>query len=70
MTPYISKTAEEEQVFNNCVLPVATYGLETVLVTTWQAKELKIRQRAMEHTMLVVGFREEIMNKQIVRRTT
>jgi len=39
-------------VFNACVMPVLTYGLETMVITRKFANKLQTTQRAMERAMI------------------
>lgn len=59
----------KRKVYNTCVLPVATYGLETASLTKGSANRLRICQRAMERAMLGISLRDRIRNKEIRRRT-
>ncbi|CAH2238816.1 jg6167 [Pararge aegeria aegeria] len=55
--------------FEQCVLPVMTYGTETWPPTTGLIRRLRVTQRAMERAMLGVSLRDEIRNEEIRRRT-
>ena len=57
------------KVFNQCVLPVMTYGTETWSFTIGLISKLKVAQRAMERAMLGVSLRDRIRNEEIRRRT-
>jgi exonuclease III len=57
------------KVFDQCVLPVMTYGTETWSLTVGLIKKLKVTQRAMERAMLGVTLRDRIRNEEIRRRT-
>ena len=57
------------KVFNQCVLPVMTYGTETWSLTIGLIRKLKITQRAMERAMLGVSLRDRIRNEELRRRT-
>ncbi|PZC74016.1 hypothetical protein B5X24_HaOG208430 [Helicoverpa armigera] len=57
------------KVFNQCVLPVMTYGTETWSLTIGLISKLKVAQRAMERAMLGVSLRDRIRNEEIRRRT-
>lgn len=59
----------KRKVFDSCVLPVATYGLETVTLTQRNAERLRVMQRAMERRMLAISLRDRIRNEEIRRRT-
>lgn len=57
------------KVYNQCVLPVMTYGTETWSLTIGLIHKLKVAQRAMERAMLGVSLRDRIRNEEIRRRT-
>ncbi|KAL0832165.1 hypothetical protein ABMA28_001622 [Loxostege sticticalis] len=57
------------KVFDQCVLPVITYGTETWSLTMGIIRRLKVTQRAMERAMLGVSLRDRIRNEEIRRRT-
>lgn len=57
------------RVFDQCVLPVMTYGAETWSLTMGLIRRLKVTQRAMERAMLGVSLRDRIRNEEIRRRT-
>ena len=57
------------KVFNQCVLPVMTYGSETWSLTMGLIRKLKVTQRAMERAMLGVSLRDRLRNEEIRRRT-
>lgn len=59
----------KRKVFNQCVLPVMTYGAETLTLTTTSAKKLRITQRRMERSMLGVSLRDHIRNEDLRART-
>lgn len=59
----------KRKVFNQCVLPVMTYGAETLTLTTVSANKLKRTQRKMERSMLGVSLRDHIRNEEIRQRT-
>lgn len=48
----------KRKVFNTCILPVLTYGMETMTLTDKSANRLRTTQRAIERNML--GVNEEI----------
>ena len=56
-------------VFDQCVLPVMTYGAETLTLTTASANKLMVTQRKMERSMLGVSLRDHIRNEDLRRRT-
>ncbi|XP_046976516.1 uncharacterized protein LOC124542632 [Vanessa cardui] len=57
------------KVFNQCVLPVMTYGAETWTLTARLVHQFKVAQRAMERAMLGVSLRDRIRNEAIRQRT-
>ena len=57
------------KVFEQCVLPVMTYGSETWSLTAGFIRRLRVTQRAMERAMLGVSLRDRIRNEEIRRRT-
>ncbi|XP_052737833.1 putative uncharacterized transposon-derived protein F52C9.6 isoform X1 [Bicyclus anynana] len=57
------------KVFEQCVLPVMTYGSETWSLTMGLIRRLRVTQRAMERAMLGVSLRDRIRNEEIRRRT-
>ncbi|KAI8424369.1 hypothetical protein MSG28_002896 [Choristoneura fumiferana] len=59
----------KSKVFDQCVLPVMTYGSETWALTMGLMRKLKVTQRAMERAMLGVSLRDRIRNDDIRSRT-
>jgi hypothetical protein len=59
----------KKKVYDACILPVATYGLETVTLSKLSAERLRVTQRAMERAMLGVSLRDRIRNTEIRKRT-
>lgn len=57
------------KVFEQCVLPVLTYGAETWTLTVGLVHKLKVAQRAMERAMLGVSLKDKIRNEIIRERT-
>ena len=57
------------KVYDQCVLPVITYGTETWSLTMGLIRKLKVTQRAMERAMLGVSLRDRIRNEDIRKRT-
>ncbi|CAH2210524.1 jg10825 [Pararge aegeria aegeria] len=57
------------KVFEQCVVPLTTYGSETWSLTMGLIRRLRVSQRAMERAMLGVPLREQIRNEEIRRRT-
>ncbi len=46
------------KVYNHCVLPILTYGLETWHLTKEQERKLRSAQRGMERTILGITWRD------------
>ncbi|XP_072943439.1 uncharacterized protein [Epargyreus clarus] len=59
----------KSKMFEQCVLPVMTYGAETWSFTVSLIRRLKVAQRAMERAMLGIFLRDRIRNEEIRRRT-
>lgn len=59
----------KRKVFDTCIMPVATYGLETMAMTKKTANRLRIMQRAMERAMLGISLRDRKRNEEIRERT-
>lgn len=59
----------KRKVFESCVLPVLTYGLETIPLTCKAVNKLQVTQRAMERAMLGISLRNKVPNEEIRRRT-
>ncbi|XP_063539716.1 uncharacterized protein LOC134748833 [Cydia strobilella] len=59
----------KSKVFDQCVLPVMTYGSETWALTMGLIRRLKVTQRAMERAMLGVSLRDRVRNDDIRSRT-
>ncbi|CAG9120660.1 unnamed protein product [Plutella xylostella] len=57
------------KVFNQCVLPVMTYGAETWTLTVGQVHRFKVAQRAMERAILGASLMDRIRNEVISQRT-
>ncbi|CAG4942460.1 unnamed protein product [Parnassius apollo] len=57
------------KVYNQCVLPVMTYGSETWSFTAGRMRTLKVAQRAMERAMLGVSLRDRLRNEDIRSKT-
>lgn len=71
---YIFKDKEvpinlKKKAYDSCILPVLTYGLETMAITQKAAEQLRVAQRAMERKMLGVTLRDKIRNSRIRERT-
>ncbi|KAG7298647.1 hypothetical protein JYU34_018301 [Plutella xylostella] len=61
--------SQKTKVFNQCVLPVMTYGAETWTLTVGLVHRFKVAQRAMERAMLGVSLMDRIRNEVIRQRT-
>lgn len=59
----------KRKVFNACILPVMTYGMETMTLTIKSANKLRTTQRAIERLMLGISLRDHNRNEQIRRKT-
>lgn len=59
----------KRKVYESCILPVTTYGLETTAITQKSASRLKTSQRAMEMAMLGINLKDRVGNIEIRRRT-
>ena len=59
----------KRKVFESCVLPVLTYGAETLTITQASAQRLRVAQRAMERAMLGVSLRDKKTNEWIRQQT-
>ena len=59
----------KRKVFDACVLPVLTYGAETLTLTKASENKLKVAQRAMESSMLGISLRDKMTNQWILQQT-
>ncbi|XP_044755023.1 uncharacterized protein LOC123313977 [Coccinella septempunctata] len=59
----------KRKVFDTCILPEATYGLETMAITKKSANQPRVMQRAMERAMLNISIRERKRNGEIRQKT-
>ncbi|KAH1004409.1 hypothetical protein HUJ05_005225 [Dendroctonus ponderosae] len=59
----------KRKLFNQCVLPVMTYGAETLTLTKKSINNIRTTQVAKEKSMLGVSLSERIHNRDIRRRT-
>lgn len=55
--------------FNHCVLPVLSYGAETLTVTKVSVKTLQVTLSRMDRSMLGVFLSDRILNVAITRST-
>ncbi|CAH2238184.1 jg13018 [Pararge aegeria aegeria] len=61
--------SQNPKVFEQCVLPVLTYGSKTWSLTIGLIGRLRVTQRAIERAMLGVPLRDKIRNEEIRRRS-
>lgn len=59
----------KRKVFDQCVLPVLTYGAETLTLTRKVINKIQVAQRAMERSMLNLSLRDRVPNHIIRERT-
>src|ERR1700744_4222155 len=59
----------KRKVFDSCVLPVLTYGAETLTLTKVSENKLRVTQRAMERSMLGISLRDKMTNQWIRQQT-
>lgn len=59
----------KRKVFNQCVLPVLTYGAETLTLTRKNITKIQVMQRRMERSMLGITLRDRVPNTTIRLRT-
>lgn len=52
----------KRKVYEQCVLPVITYGAETLILTKKSAENLRVAQRAMDRAMFVITRKDKIPN--------
>lgn len=55
----------KRKTFNQCVLPVLTYGAETLTLTKNTVNRIQIAQRRMERSMLSLSLRDRISNARL-----
>jgi hypothetical protein len=60
---------QKKMLFDSCILPVLTYGLETAAFTKRSMNKLQITQRAMERKMLGVSLRDRKTNEWLRQQT-
>lgn len=58
-------TCLKRKVFDQCVLPVLTYGAETLTLTKKTVNKVRIAQRKMERSMLGISLSDRIENNRI-----
>ena len=59
----------KRKVYDQCVLPVMTYGAETLTLTKYTVEKLEVAQRKMERAMLGIRIQDRVRNSEIRRRT-
>lgn len=59
----------KRKVFDQCVLPVLTYGAETLTLTKKSIEKIQVAQRRMERSMLGITLRDRVPNEVIRRKT-
>lgn len=57
------------KIYNECILPVTTYGSETWVLTRKTVKKLQIHQRSIERRLLGITLKDRKTNKWIRDRT-
>ena len=50
----------KRQIFNQCIIPVLSYGAETLTTTTRLEKKLRVTERAMEKVMIGVTRKDRV----------
>lgn len=55
----------KRKVFNNCILPVMAFNIETVQMIVKSANKLRRTKRAVEHMILGISFKDYVTNKEI-----
>lgn len=59
----------KRKVFDQCILPVLTYGAETLTLTKNTANKIRVAQRSMERAMLGLSLRDRVPNAEVRRRS-
>ena len=59
----------KRRVFDQCILPVMTYGSETSTLTKKSVNKVRVTQRAMERSLLGYTIRDRVPNEIIRQRT-
>ncbi|PIK46507.1 endonuclease-reverse transcriptase [Apostichopus japonicus] len=62
-------TSLKKQVFNQCIIPVLSYGAETWTTTTKLEKKLRVTESAMERIMIGVTRRDRVTNQNLREKT-
>ena len=56
----------KSQIFNQCIIPVLSYGAETWITTKRLEKKLRVTERAMERIMVGVTRKDRVRNQVFV----
>jgi hypothetical protein len=59
----------KRKLFDQCILPVMTYGCQTWVLTQAQLRRLQVTQRKMERLMLGITIMDKIRNASIREKT-
>lgn len=59
----------KRKVFDQCILPVLSYGSETSTLTRKSINKVRVAQRAMERSILGISLRDRVPNERIRQRT-
>lgn len=62
-------SCQKARIFNQCILPVLTYGAETWVTTKGILQKLIVTQRAMERRLVGITLRDRISNKRLRRQS-
>lgn len=60
----------KKKLFDQCVLPIITYGAETLLLTRASANKILVTQRKMGRSIFGMLLRDNIRNEDIGKRTS
>ena len=59
----------KKQAFNQCIIPVLSYGAETWTTTKKLEKKLRVTERAMERIMVGITKRDKVRNTELREKT-
>lgn len=59
----------KRKIYDHCILPVLTYGAETLTLTKASCNRIRVTQRRMERAMLGLSWRDRVPNESLRRRT-
>ena len=62
-------TTLKRKALNQCVLPILTYGAETLTLIKPSSEKLRVAQRRMEGSMIGLTLNDRIRNDEIRRQT-